>query len=287
MHLETQKIGLVLEGGAMRGIFSAGVMDVLMEHDINFDGAVGVSAGAAFGCNYKSRQPGRALRYNLTFCRDSRYCSLRSLLRTGDLYGAAFCYEKIPFVLDPLDVLTYEQNPMAFYVVCTDVDSGHTVYRRCDRADEATMAWYRASASMPLASRPVEIGGRRLLDGGITDSIPLRFMQKQGYGRNVVLLTQPRDYEKKPASPLLQRALGKYPRVAQAMAIRHLRYQEARGAVFASEAAGDAFVILPPEPLPIRRTEHDPEKLLQVYHMGRKEAERLLPALTAFMKSTD
>ena len=112
-------------------------------------------------------------------------------------------------------------------------------------------------------------------------------MQKQGYGRNVVLLTQPRDYEKKPASPLLQRALGKYPRVAQAMAIRHLRYQEARGAVFASEAAGDAFVILPPEPLPIRRTEHDPEKLLQVYHMGRKEAERLLPALTAFMKSTD
>ena len=124
------KTGLVLEGGAMRGLFSAGVMDVLMEHQIAFDGAIGVSAGAAFGCNYKSRQPGRVIRYNTEYARDPRYCSLRSLFKTGDLFGADFCYHELPNKLDPFDTEAFQQNPMEFYVVCTDVLTGEAVYQK-------------------------------------------------------------------------------------------------------------------------------------------------------------
>ena len=150
------QIGLVMEGGAMRGLFTAGVIDVFMENHIEFSAAVGVSAGAAFGCNLKSRQAGRALRYNKRFCRDKRYCSLHSLLKTGDLYGADFCYREIPEELDIFDKEAYEQNPMAFYVVATDVYTGKPVYKRLDKVDENCYLWMRASASMPMVSKAVE-----------------------------------------------------------------------------------------------------------------------------------
>ena len=129
--MEKMDLGLVLEGGAMRGLFTAGVLDVMMESDLTFDGCVGVSAGAAFGCNIKSRQIGRVLRYNLDYCNDPRYCSIRSLLKTGDLFGAKFCYDDLPNELDPFDNETYDSNPMAFYAVCTDVETGKAIYPRC------------------------------------------------------------------------------------------------------------------------------------------------------------
>lgn len=146
------KCGLVLEGGAMRGLFTAGVTDVFMENGIAFDGAVGVSAGAAFGCNYKSYQPGRAIRYNTRFCRDKRYCSIRSLITTGDMFGADFCYHEIPEKLDVFDFDTYENSAMEFYVVCTDVETGKPVYHRCDTMNSRELEWLRASASMPMAA---------------------------------------------------------------------------------------------------------------------------------------
>lgn len=165
-------IGLVMEGGAMRGLFTAGVIDVFLENDITFSAAVGVSAGAAFGCNFKSRQNGRVLRYNKRFCNDKRYCSFESLVKTGDLYGADFCYREIPEVLDPFDNDAFEQNPMAFYVVATNVYTGEPVYKRLDKVDGDCYEWMRASASMPMVSRPVKVGGYTLLDGGMSDSIP-------------------------------------------------------------------------------------------------------------------
>ena len=191
------KTGLVLEGGAMRGMFTAGVLDVLMEAGVAVDGAVGVSAGAAFGCNYKSRQIGRAIRYNMTYCRDPRYCSLRSLVRTGDLYGVDFCYRVIPMELDPFDVETFARNPMPFYAVCTDLRTGKPVYHLLQNGGEEDMAWIRASASMPMVSRIVRLDGHELLDGGIADSIPLRFFESIGYERNIVVLTQPQGFIKK------------------------------------------------------------------------------------------
>ena len=191
------KKGLILEGGAMRGMFTAGVIDVMMENRILFDGAVGVSAGAAFGCNYKSGQIGRVIRYNTKYCNDPRYCGIRSLIRTGNLYNTDFCYGEVPLKQDVFDFDAYKNNPMAFYVVCTDIETGKAVYRKYDGMEDHGFDWIRASASMPLVSQIVEIDGQKLLDGGIADSIPVRFFERIGYDRNIVVLTQPADYQKK------------------------------------------------------------------------------------------
>lgn len=279
------KYGLVMEGGAMRGLFTAGVTDVLMENGIEFDSAVGVSAGACFGCNYKSRQRGRAIRYNLRFCRDYRYCSVRSLLLTGNMFGAEFCYHTIPDKLDLFDYDAFTDNPMDFFLVATDVETGKPVYFRMKKADRNELEWMRASASMPFVSRIVRVNGRKLLDGGISDSIPLGFMERQGCEKNVVILTQPRNYVKKPvkinsAMKLLYR---KYPDFVHACKSRHKMYNEELEYIRSAEAAGRAFVIAPPEKLPIGHVEHDPDKLLEIYRRGRKTALLQLDSLLNFM----
>lgn len=269
----------------MRGMFTVGALDVMMEQGVTFDGIIGVSAGACFGCNYKSNQPGRAIRYNLKYSRDPRYCGMRSLIRTGDLYGADFCYREIPMVLDPFDYETFRNSPTPFYVVCTDVRSGEAVYRRLDRADGEEMEWMRASASMPLVSRIVRAGGRELLDGGVADSVPLKYFQSIGYDRNVVILTQPRDYvkQKNKALPVARVMLHKYPALLKDMERRHLVYNETTAYVRAEEAAGRVFVICPDAPLGIKRTERDPERLREVYQLGRATMERSLDAMRAFL----
>lgn len=196
------KKGLVLEGGAMRGLFTAGILDVLMEHDIWPDGVIGVSAGAAFGCNMKSKQPGRALRYNKNLVNDWRYSSLRSLLTTGDYFGGDYAYHYVPRHIDYFDVDTFSKNPMEFWVVCTNVDTGKAEYKRLTEVDYDSLEYIRASASMPIAARIVTVDGKKMLDGGIADSIPLRFFQQQGYEKNLVVLTQPAGYVKR-RSPLM------------------------------------------------------------------------------------
>ena len=168
------KTGLVLEGGAMRGMFTAGVLDVLMEHGIVLDGAIGVSAGAVFGCNYKSHQIGRVIRYNTQYCNDKRYASFGNLLRTGNLYSEQFCYHTVPEKLDVFDAKAFAENPMDFFVVCTDVRTGDPIYHKCRTGDAEDIQWMQASASMPLAAKIVKIGHYQLLDGGIADSIPVR-----------------------------------------------------------------------------------------------------------------
>ena len=183
------KKGLVLEGGGLRALFTAGVTDVMMENRIRFDGLIGVSAGATFGCNYKSEQPGRALRYNINFKDDPRYMSWRSFLKTGDLVGAEFSYHVLPNQLDIFDYETFRRNPMEFHVVCTDAETGEPVYKQLDDMTDEGLDWIRASASMPIVSRPVQLEGRKLLDGGIGNSIPLKHFQEIGYERNIVVLT--------------------------------------------------------------------------------------------------
>lgn len=279
------KRGLILEGGGMRGMFSAGVIDVLMENGIEFDGTIGVSAGAAFGCNYKSRQIGRVIRYNTKYCRDKRYSSIRSLIKTGDMFGADFCYRELPEELDLFDVESYQKNPMDFYVVATDIESGKPEYKKCDYGDRRDLLWYRASASMPLVSRIVEIEGKKYLDGGIADSIPLKYFEGIGYTKNVVVLTQPSDYVKKPNSalPLIKMAYKKFPNLISAMAKRHEVYNETTAYVKKRELEGDVFVICPSEPLSVGRVEHDAKKLRETYEAGRKIANEMLDAITAFL----
>ncbi len=279
------KTGLVLEGGAMRGMFTAGVLDVFMENGIVFDGMIGVSAGAVFGCNFKSRQIGRTIRYNKKYGKDKRYCSFYSLLKTGDMYGADFCYNILPNELDIFDAETFKNNPMPFYIVASDCETGKPFYKELKNGDSDDMVRLRASASMPLVSKVVRIDGRKLLDGGITDSIPIKYFESLGYNRNVVILTQPADYKKSPAKmmPLIRAALKKYPAVAEAMSKRHIVYNEEKRYVFEKAALGEIFVICPGRPLGIRRTESDPDKLQQVYDEGRAAALNQLDAVKDFL----
>lgn len=281
------KTGLVLEGGAMRGLFTAGVIDVMMERGITFDGLVGVSAGSSFGCNYKSRQPGRVLRYNLRYGRDPRYMGLRSLLTTGNLVGAEFAYHTLPLELDIFDIDAFERNPMEFHLVCTDVVTGAPVYYKMDRVDRDSLEWLRASASMPVLTRPVRVDdGRRMLDGGISDSIPLAYFQHCGFTHNVVVLTQPRDFRKKPAPRWLFRLLMPYaPAIAEAMGRRHIMYNAQLDYLTAQEALGRTLVIAPDTPLPIGRTDTDPAKMTEVYHIGRAAGERHIEAVRAFLQA--
>lgn len=265
------KRGLIMEGGALRGIFTAGVLDVFLENGIEFDGAVGVSAGAAFGCNFKSRQIGRAVRYNIANCKNPKYCSFWSLFFTGNMFGAKFCYETIPYKTDLFDWQTYRSNPLEFYAVATDVESGKPVYHRCDTLDKNDMEWVRASASMPLAARIVKIGKQKLLDGGVSDSIPIRFFKAEGYDKNVLILTQPKGYVKQPSSlfSLIKLKYRKYPNLIEALANRHNEYNETTAYIEKLEAEGEIVVIRPPMPLPIGRVEHDAERIRQTYEIGR------------------
>lgn len=276
--------GMVLAGGAMRGLFSAGVLDVMMENGIQPDGAAGVSAGAIFGLNLKSKQIGRAIRYNKRFAKDWRYCSILSLLLTGDMFGAQFCYEKLPFHYDVFDLKTYRANPMPFYAVMTDVDTGKAVYRNLKEGSGLDMLFLRGSGSMPVVSRPVEVLGHRYLDGGMSDPIPLRFMQKKGYEKNIVILTQPAGYRKEPTRemPLMRILLRQYPEVVKAMGRYHITYNKCLDYVEKCADDGSIFVIQPPESLHIGHTEHDPKELQRVYDIGRAAMEANLDSLKAF-----
>ena len=280
------KTGLVLEGGGMRGLFTAGVMDVMMEHGIRFDGIVGVSAGASFGCNYKSHQIGRVLRYNVRFKDDPRYMGLRSLLRTGNLVADEFSYHTLPKKLDVFDFDTYNSDPTEFHVVCTDVETGKPAYHRLDCMDDKGLEWIRASASMPLVSKPVNIDGKLLLDGGISDSIPLRYFQEQGFERNLVILTQPKGFFKKRTKlmPLFHLFSPRYPAIVQAMSRRHLMYNEELAYLEEQERLGKILLIYPQDTLPIGRTEQNETKMRRVYAMGRAKAEEMLSAIQAFVQ---
>ena len=280
------KTALIMEGGAMRGMFTCGILDIFMENGITFDAACGVSAGAVLSCNFKSGQIGRALRYNKKYSKDVRYCSIRSLIKTGDLYGVDFCYREIPDELDIFDRKAFRENPMPFYVGATDVFTGKPRYHKCEKCDNEDMLWMRASASMPLLSRIVTVDGYSLLDGGISDPVPYKHMEEIGYNRNVIILTQPEDYKKAKsrAMPLIKLMMKKYPAIVDAMEHRHEIYKKQLDEIKNREKAGASLVIRPAKSLGIGRTEKNPEALERVYMEGRKEALARLEEIKEFCR---
>ena len=280
------KKGLVLEGGAMRGLFSAGVMDVLMENDIWPDGVIGVSAGAAFGCNMKSKQPGRVLRYNKKLAHDWRYASLRSLLTTGDYFGGEYAYHYMPRHIDYFDVDTFRENPMEFWAVCTNVGTGKAEYKRLTEVDDICLEYIRASASMPIAARIVTVEGKKLLDGGIADSIPLRFFREQGYERNLVVLTQPEGYVKKQNSfmRLMRMWLHRHPRIVRALENRHIMYNEELAYIREEEKKPNTLVLRPKGKLTIGHISHDPAEMQATYEQGREVALEKLEEIKALFE---
>lgn len=279
-------VGMVLEGGGMRGLYTAGVLDTLMHENITADLCVGVSAGAVFGCNYKSRQIGRALRYNCRYGRDPRYASFRSLLTTGDYFGAKFCYETLPFELDVFDLDAYRQNPMKFYVTTTDVETGRPVYYSCPNGDERDLLYMRASASLPFISRIVETpDGRKLLDGGFSDSIPVKFARRMGCDKTVLVLTRPAEYRKgeDKSLPLMRAAYRRYPALIRAAELRARRYNKTLDYIRELEDEGEIFVIRPSREIGISRTEKDPLRLTAAHALGVADCQSVLPALRAYL----
>lgn len=284
--METKnKTGLVLEGGGLRALFSEGVFDVMLEDGITFDGMIGVSAGASIGCNFKTRQVGRGLRYNAAFARDPKYIGLRSWIKTGDIVSKDYGYHTIPTELDIVDADTFRSNPMDFHLVCTDADTGEAVYKQISDLDYEGLEWMRASSSMPIVSRPVCLDGMRLLDGGIADSIPLGYFQSLGYGKNIVILTQPKGYKKKLTRliPLFYVFCRHYPKITEAMKHRHEMYNRELDYIAEEEKKGNTLVICPDDTLPIGRLEMNPKKMKKIYGMGLATGKDCLCRIKDFM----
>lgn len=281
------KTGLVLEGGGVRGIYTAGVLDVFMEHGITFDGVIGVSAGAVHGCSFLSGQHGRSLRYYKKYSSDPRFMSIRSLIKTGNIVGVDFCYHELPEKLDLYDNEAFLRCGVPFYAVCSNVETGEAEYLQIhDMIKEIDIV--RASASMPFVSKIVEINGNKYLDGGSTDSIPVEQFTKMGYERNVVVLTRDADYRKKKELSLLSRIMyRKYPAFAKVQGKRHEVYNQTVERILKLEKEGSAFVIRPSRPLKIKRTENRPERIEEIYNIGRNDALAQIETLKVWWTKND
>lgn len=277
------KIGLVLEGGAMRGMFTAGVLDVLLDEQIAVDGAVTVSAGALFGINYPAKQRGRVLRYNLKYLHDKRYMGWHSLFTTGNVVNKAFAFYELPFTLDPFDQATFAASQIDFWVTLTNIETGEPEYVKITDAF-AQMEALRATSAMPMVSRVVEIEGKKYLDGGISDSIPLDKAMALGYDKIIVILTRPLDYRKKPSNNWLFKLFYRhYPKLIERWANRYAEYNQAVEKVIEMEKAGKIFVIRPSESLDISRLEKDLAKVQAMYDLGVKDGQAALSELKNYL----
>ena len=278
------KTGLVLEGGAMRGIYTAGVLDVFLEHEIHFDGVIGVSAGALHGCSFVSEQKGRSLRYFKKYRNDKHFMSWWSFLHTGEVVGKQFCYHDIPERLDPFDYEAFVKSDTDFYATCTNVETGKAEYIKITDMLSQVDAM-RASASMPYVSKIVDYNGMKLLDGGCADSIPVEAFYKMGYERLVVVLTREAGFAKKSENAkMAEIRYHKYPEFVQALQNRHVVYNHSLEVLKEMERAGQAFVIQPDKKLDISRMENNIEVIQQVYDLGGKDARIRMKALKDWMK---
>lgn len=280
------KTGLVLEGGGLRGIYTAGVLDVFLENGIAFDGVIGVSQGAILASSYLSEQKGRGIRYCKKYCGDKRMMSVGSLLTTGDFINVKFSYDTLPNELDLYDYDVFLNNTAEFYVVCTDVETGKPEYIRITDL-RTQMDYLRASASLPFLSRIVEIDGRKYLDGGVSDSIPVEQFRKMGFDRIVVVQTRPENYRKKPSKmSRMGWMYRKYPQFLTTLDRRSEDYNLTMERIADSKRNGEIFAIAPSKALEVGRLEKDPEKIQAQYDLGREDALKILEDLKAYLGGT-
>ena len=277
-------VSLILEGGGMRGVYTAGVLDCFLDHAITFPACYAVSAGACHACSYLSGQRGRGFATNVDYLQDRHYCSVYSLLTTGDLFGADMLYNRIPNELHPYDYAAFDRNPCRFYAVVTNCRSGRAEYLRV-RDMRRDIVAVRASSSLPMVSRMVSIGGKPYLDGGIADPIPLRKAMADGFRKHVAVLTQHDGYQKQPNEllPLLRARYAHYPKLLEALRTRHSLYNETLRLIRREQQAGRVFVLQPRQPVQFRRIEKDRTKLTALYNQGYEDAERNCAALLQFL----
>lgn len=276
-------VGLVLEGGGMRGLYTAGVLDTLMNEEIKVGGMVTVSAGALFGINYASGQKGRALRYNKTYIKDKRYMGIRQLIKTGDIISKDFAYYTVPFTLDVFDEHAFKQSGIDFYATVTNMETGQAEYKRITEPFKE-MEILRASGSMPFVSKPIKLDGTYYLDGGVADSIPFEKAKELGFNKRLVILTRPLAYRKtKPNSFLIDRWYRHYPEFKETLKNRYLNYNNTVEKVTEEEKRGNTFVIRPSQTIPIKRLERDPDKLQAMYDLGVKDTLERLEELKKYV----
>ena len=279
------KIGLVLEGGGMRGLYTAGVLDIFMEKGIHIDGIIGVSAGALFGINYKSNQKGRILRYNKKYAKNKNYMGMYSLLTTGNIMNEEFCFNKIVNELDPIDYETYKHSNVEFYAVVTNIETGKAEYIKIDDLkDKDNLEYLRASGFMPFVSKPVNIQNKKYLDGGIADSIPIDKIMSMNYDKVIVVLTRPKEYRKKKSNQLLPKLYyRKYPKFAEAINHRYQMYNEELDKVSELEKEGKIFVIRPSKLVKIKRIEKNEHKMQEMYDLGKEDTIKILEKLKQYI----
>ena len=282
------KIGLVLEGGAMRGLYTAGVLDVFLDNNINIDGIIGVSAGALFGANYYSKQRGRALRYNKKYCKDKRYIGIHSLITTGNIVNKDFAFYKVTNELDPFDDEEFIKTNKDFYVVITNVETGSAEYINIKNSTVKNLEVLRATSAMPIVSKMVEINNHKHLDGALADSIPVTKAIDMGYDKIIVILTRPLEYRKKPFSKLeslfIKLKYRKYPKLVKAILNRYSNYNECLEKIIDLESKKEIFVIRPSRDLNISRLEKDECKLQEIYDLGINDAKKQMKNLIKFLK---
>lgn len=279
------KTALILEGGAMRAIYSAGVIDVLMENSIETDLCIGVSAGILFGINYKSKQPGRVLRYNLKYSTDKRSAGWRSVLKTGNLMDKQFYFNDLPYKLDPMDLNTYRSCKTELRAVVTNLKTGKAEYPCIhDLADYTCMEYLRASGSLPFLSQNVVIDGTPYLDGGVADSVPIEYCLNEGYDKIIVVLTRPYGYRKKGKIRLTDLFYKDYPRFCKTLRNRNESYSKQYDLIEQLEKEGKIFVVRPSKAIKIGATEKNHETINALYSLGKNDCENNLKNLFEYLK---
>jgi len=280
------KTGLVLEGGGIRGIYTAGVLDYFLDQGVCVDTMIGVSAGALHAVNFAAGQKERSYRVQTNYVKDKRYLSMYSLVHTGDIFGAEFCYHTIPDQLDLFDYDAFVKNPAEVYVTVSNVETGQAEYILCKDLRE-DIEFVRASASLPLVSRIVEAGGKKYLDGGICDSIPLKYSKQLGNDKNIVVLTRVDGYVKQPNKmmPIVRRRYKEYPQFIEAAAKRHMMYNDEVKYVKEEEAKGNCFVFRPSRYVEVSRLEKNEEKIRNLYLLGIEDAKRNFERLCEYLNS--
>lgn len=279
-----ENTGLVLEGGGLRGIYTAGVLEYFMEKDLYFPYVIGVSAGACMGASYLSRQPGRNKTVNLDFVGDKRYLSYSNYFKNGELFGMDFIFDEIPNYIVPFDVNTLIDSPEEFVIVATDCDTGKPVYyRKADYDAQLVGKLLRATSSLPFVAEKVEHGGKSLLDGGIVDPLPIRQSMRDGHDKNIVILTKPRGYYKRPSRISKFINYRKHPKVNDRLKMRYKSYNDSLDDIYSREEEGKAFVFAPSENLDISRIEKSKGKLEKLYELGYNDAKMQSTALESFL----
>lgn len=281
------QVGLVLEGGGMRGVYSAGVMEFFLEQELFFPYVIGVSAGACNAASYLSKQKGRNKKVNIDFISDPRYLSWRNYYKHRQLFGMDFIFDEIPNRLVPFDYETFYKNPSEFVIGTTDCHTGEPIYfKKTDYGDQV-LPILKASSSLPFVAPEIEYEGRTLLDGGISDPIPIKKAEMDGFKKNIVILTQNEHYRKTPSKfhYLVRRKYRHYPGLVEALKERYKKYNNTLQYLEKQEEKGDIFILRPLEPMKVGRMERSPEKLSILFEQGYTDAKNSYTNLKSWLNS--